>query len=68
MRPEVRPIEFTNGHAHFYGKNKVDSFEAFKCTNGHKCSKCSEAMKYVSKRPKSKWFTGNLDLHIVYLC
>ncbi len=24
MRPEARPIEFTNGHAHFYGKKKVD--------------------------------------------
>ncbi len=23
MRPEARPIEFTNGHAHFYGKKKV---------------------------------------------
>ncbi len=24
MRSETRPIEFTNGCAHFYGKKKVD--------------------------------------------
>ncbi len=24
MRPEAKPIKFTNGHAHFYMKNKVD--------------------------------------------
>ncbi len=24
MRPEARPIEFTNGRAHFYGKKKED--------------------------------------------
>lgn len=23
-RPEARPIEFTNGRGHFYGKKKVD--------------------------------------------
>ncbi len=27
MRPEARPIEFTNGRAHFYGKKKVDRSE-----------------------------------------
>ncbi len=30
MRPEARPIEFANGHAHFYGKKKVDSFSIFR--------------------------------------
>ncbi len=25
MRPEARPIEFTNGRTHFYGKTKVNS-------------------------------------------
>ncbi len=25
MRPEARPLEFTNGRAHFYRKKKVDS-------------------------------------------
>ncbi len=29
MRPEARPIEFTNGHAHFYGKKKVDKVGQF---------------------------------------
>ncbi len=24
MKPEARPIKFTNGHAHSYMKNKVD--------------------------------------------
>ncbi len=24
MRPEARPIELTNGRAHFYSKKKVD--------------------------------------------
>ncbi len=24
MKPEAGPIEFTNGHAHFYGKKKMD--------------------------------------------
>ncbi len=27
MRLEARPIEFTDGHAHFYCKKKVDSVE-----------------------------------------
>ncbi len=27
MRPEARPIEFTNGRAHFYGKKKVDRWD-----------------------------------------
>ncbi len=25
MKPEARPLEFTNGRAHFYRKKKVDS-------------------------------------------
>ncbi len=24
MRPEARPIQFTNGHAHFNGKKNLD--------------------------------------------
>ncbi len=27
--PEARPIEFTNGRAHFYSKNKVDTYLIF---------------------------------------
>ncbi len=29
MRLEARPIEFTNGHPHFYGKKKVDREHIF---------------------------------------
>ncbi len=29
MRPEARPIKFTNGHGHYYVKNKVDKFLEF---------------------------------------
>ncbi len=31
MSPEARTIEFTNGHAHFYEKKKVDSMNSFCC-------------------------------------
>ncbi len=30
MRPEARPIKFTNGHTHFYGKKKVDIYLHYK--------------------------------------
>ncbi len=33
MRPEARPIEFTNGRGHFYGKKKVDSISFFAVTS-----------------------------------
>ncbi len=29
MRLEARPIQFTNGHAHFYGKKNVDKFNKY---------------------------------------
>ncbi len=32
MRPEVRPIEFTNGHTQLYAKKKVDNLYDYKLT------------------------------------
>ncbi len=43
MRPEARPIEFINGHAHFYGKKKVDILQERKrCKLNWIASKTSE--------------------------
>ncbi len=47
MRPEARPIEFTNGRTHFYGKKKVDTQKM--CWGFHKNIQQHNSILHVVK-------------------
>ncbi len=54
MRPEARPIEFTNGRTHFYSKKKVDTHTHthtffLKESNNFIQQECIELIKSESK-------------------
>ncbi len=56
MRPEAKPIKFTNGHAHFYMKNKVDRTmhtEPPVVPSVHFACGFLVATDYALKRPKT---------------
>ncbi len=58
MRPEARPVEFTNGH--FYGKKKVDIVHRYKLTPDSYGRKNMNIYDSCS----NKWHLEKRDMHI----